>query len=318
MRYIVGIDLGGTNAKIGILDTEGKLITSDSIKTKADMGALDVLKRISEKIESLIMESSLSKSDFIGIGMGVPGPTDTDRGVVKTCPNLIGWENLEVGKILEDLVGLKARIGNDVNVITLGEAWQGAAKGYKNILGLALGTGIGGGIIINGRLVSGISGAAGEVGHMKLVENGNLCGCGQKGCWETYASATGLIREARSRLLVNKENFLWESIEGDLEKLEAKYIFDAAKSGDKFSSDLVDFEVQHLAMGIGNLLNALNPEIVVIGGGISLSGDILFDPLKEKIKSYALGQVLKWVKIEPAKLGNNAGIYGAAALLLMG
>ena len=315
-KYIAGVDLGGTNTKIGILTDEGDLISVKSIKTKADRGALDVLKRIIEEVRELLDEKGISKSDFIGIGMGIPGPTDTVSGIVKSCPNLIGWENLEVAKILEERLGVSAKVGNDVNVITLGEAWQGAAKGYKKIvLGVALGTGIGGGIIIEGKLISGISGAAGEIGHMKLVEGGKLCGCGRKGCWETYASATGLIREAKSRLAVNKNNLLWELIEGKLENLEAKQIFDAAKSGDKFSMDLVDFEIKYLALGIANLLNIFNPEIIVIGGGISMAGDILFDPLMKKIKEYSLDEVLEGVKIVPAQLGNNAGIYGAAALL---
>ncbi len=318
-KYVVGVDLGGTNTKIGILTELGELVGVNSIKTRADRGAHDVIKRVVEEVERLLDENKISKSDFIGIGMGVPGPTDTNTGIVKSCPNLIGWENLDIGKILEERLGVPTRIGNDVNVITLGEAWQGAAKGYKrNVLGIALGTGIGGGIIIEGKLLSGITGAAGEIGHMKVVENGNLCGCGKKGCWETYASATGLMREAKSRLTVNKNNLLWELIEGDLEKLEAKHIFDAAKSGDKFSMDLVDFEVKYLALGIANLLNILNPEVVVIGGGIAMAGDILFEPLMKKIKKYALEEVLEGMEIVPAKLGNDAGIYGAAALLFVG
>jgi glucokinase len=169
-------------------------------------------------------------------------------------------------------------------------------------------------MVVNGNLVSGTSGAAGEVGHIKLIKNGKLCGCGQKGCWEAYASATGLIREAKSRLAVNRENLLWESLNGNLESLEAKHVFDAAKNGDAFSKDLVAYEVEYLAFGLSALINTLNPEVVVVGGGVSLAGDILFGPLKEELKKYTLPGSLEKIEIKAASLGNEAGIIGGAAL----
>ena len=219
-------------------------------------------------------------------------------------------------KVFEKNLGIPVKADNDVNVITLGEMWQGAGQGYKNVLGLAIGTGIGGGIIVDGKLISGLNGAGGEVGHIKIEHNGKLCGCGQKGCWEAYASATGIIREAQSRLAVNKQNLLYKMTKG--RDLEAKDVFDAAKKGDKFSLDIVDYEAEKLALGIGNLLNILDPEIVVIGGGVALSGDFLFDKVKEKIKEVAFPSTLETLKIVTAKHGNDAGILGAAYLGMQG
>ena len=203
---------------------------------------------------------------------------------------------------------------NDVNVITLGEMWKGAAQGYKHVLGLAIGTGIGGGIIVDTKLVSGKNGGGGEVGHTKVEKEGKLCGCGQNGCWEAYASATGLIREAKSRLTVHKNNKLYEKITSMGRELEAKDIFDAAKEGDEFSLNLVDYEAEYIALGLGNLLNTLDPEIIVIGGGVALAGDILFNRINEKLHKYALSSTLEGLKILPAQLGNDAGIIGAAYL----
>lgn len=223
-------------------------------------------------------------------------------------------ENVDIKSMMEEISGVETKLDNDVNIIALGEAKYGAARGSKTSVTVALGTGIGGGIYVDGKLISGFMGAGGEIGHMKLVMDGKLCGCGQKGCFEAYASATGLIREATSRLIVNKQNLLYTMIEGKLDTLEAKDIFDAAKEGDKFSLDLVDYEAEYLAMGIGNILNIINPEKIVLGGGVAMSGEILLNPMKEKLKKYALPVTLKNIEIVQGILGNEAGIKGAVAL----
>lgn len=315
-KYIIGIDVGGTNIKAGVLKETGETIKSYSIKALADNGSKDVLNRINELVVAMLAENGIAKEDVIGIGMGLPGPVNTDTGVVNFCPNMVGWENLPAAQILKDLTGIDVKIGNDANVITLGEAWLGAAKGYKDIIGITLGTGIGGGIIINGKILSGHTGAAAEVGHMKIVNNGNLCGCGHYGCWEAYASATGLIRETVHRLKVNKNNMIWKEVGDDINRLEAKHIFDAAKAGDAFALDLVEYEIEYVTMGLANLLNILNPEIVVIGGGVALAGDILFDGIRERLHSKAMKVCHENALIVPAKLGNDAGVVGAAALFI--
>jgi len=316
MSYMVGVDLGGTNVKVGIVESaNGRIVFSTSIKTESDKGFENTFDRIANLIDKLLEENNIKKTEVEGIGMGIPGPV-INQEVVGFFANFPWEKNLNAKVELEKRTGLKALVDNDVNVITLGEAWQGSAKGHKNVLGMALGTGVGGGILVDGKLIGGVRGAGGEIGHLIIEKDGKLCGCGHKGCLEAYCSATAVIRETTDRLIVNKNNKIWELIEGDFSKLEAKHVFDAAKLGDAFAKDIVDYIVKHLALGIGNLLNIINPDIVVIGGGLSLAGDILFEPLMKEIEKTALGICMQDLEIVPAKLGNDAGIVGAAALVL--
>ncbi|WP_410207830.1 ROK family protein [Fusobacterium sp.] len=315
MFYYVGIDLGGTNTKIGILDIEGNIYENTSIKTLSANGAQKTLERIWGTAKEIAQKSSVDIKNIKGIGIGIPGPV-INQSVVAFFANFPWGQNVNIKEMMEKISGIETKLDNDVNIIALGEAKFGAAKGSKASVTIALGTGIGGGIYVDGHLISGFTGAGGEVGHMKLVMNGRLCGCGQRGCFEAYASATGLVREATSRLIVNKNNLLYEKINGKLDILEAKHIFDAAKEGDKFSLDLVDYEAEYLAMGIGNILNIINPEIIVLSGGVALAGDILINPLKEKLKKYALPVVTKDIKFVQGILGNQAGIKGSIGLFI--
>lgn len=313
MRYYAGVDLGGTNTKIGILDIEGNIFKSSIIKTFSDRGIDDTLNRIWETIKNLVQELDIDIKNLSGIGIGIPGPVK-DQSIVKFFANFPWQKNINVKELMEKISGVETKLDNDVNIIAMGEAKYGAAKDSSSSVTIALGTGIGGGIYINGSLISGFSGAGGEIGHIKLEKDGKLCGCGQRGCFEAYASATGMIREAVSRLAVNKSNLLYELIDRKIDKLEAKDIFDAAKQGDSFSLDIIDYETEYLAMGIGNILNILNPEVIVIGGGVALAGDVLFNPLKEKLKKYVLPVALEDLKIVSGVLGNEAGIKGAVGL----
>jgi len=314
MKYYAGIDLGGTNTKIGLVDEDGNIIFTTIVKTDSMEGFEKTIQRLSKILLQQVKSFDLNFDDVQSVGVGVPGPVLNSR-VVKFWANF-PWKNgIDLALEFEKNLGKPVKADNDVNVITLGEMWKGSAQGYKNVLGLAIGTGIGGGIIVDGKLVSGENGAGGEVGHIKVERDGKLCGCGQKGCWEAYASATGLIREAQSRLAVNKTNGLYEQVIG--RDLEAKDIFDVAKEGDAFALDLVDYEADYIALGIGNLLNVLDPEIVVVGGGVSLAGDILFDKVKERLKKYAFPSTTENLKIVVASLGNDAGILGAAYLGMM-
>lgn len=315
MNYYVGIDLGGTNTKIGILNNDGEIFKSTVIKTLSSEGAERTLTRIWEAAKKLADELNVDAKKIKGIGIGIPGPV-INQSVVAFFANFPWGENVDIKSMMEKISGIETKLDNDVNIIALGEAKYGAAKGSKTSVTVALGTGIGGGIYIDGKLISGFMGAGGEIGHMKLVKDGKLCGCGQKGCFEAYASATGLIREAISRLLVNKQNLLYTMIDGKLDVLEAKDIFDAAKEGDKFSLDLVEYEAEYLAMGIGNILNIINPEKIVLGGGVAMAGEILMNPVKEKLKKYALPVTLKNMEIVQGVLGNEAGIKGAVGLFM--
>lgn len=313
MNYYAGVDLGGTNTKIGILNKEGDILKSRIIKTLSAEGVDNTLERIWKTIQELAQELDINIEKIKGIGLGIPGPV-LEQSIVAFFANFPWERNINIKEKLEKLTGIETKLDNDANIIALGEAKYGAAKGSKSSITVALGTGIGGGIYIDGKLVSGAKGAGGEVGHMKIVKDGKLCGCGQRGCFEAYVSATGLIREAVSRLTVNKQNLLYKMIDGDLMKLEAKDIFDAAREGDAFSLELVDYEAEYLALGIANILNIINPEVVVLGGGVALAGDILLNPMKEKMVKYALPVTLEELKIVQGVLGNEAGIKGAVGL----
>lgn len=313
MNYYAGVDLGGTNTKIGILNREGDILKSRIIKTLSAEGVDNTLERIWKTIQELAQELDINIKNIKGIGLGIPGPV-LEQSIVAFFANFPWERNINIKEKLEKLTGIETKLDNDANIIALGEAKYGAAKGSKSSVTVALGTGIGGGIYIDGKLGSGAKGAGGEVGHMKIVKDGKLCGCGQRGCFEAYVSATGLIREAVSRLTVNKQNLLYKMIDGDLMKLEAKDIFDAAREGDAFSLDLVDYEAEYLALGIANILNIINPEVVVLGGGVALAGDILLNPMKEKMVKYALPVTLEELKIVQGVLGNEAGIKGAVGL----
>ncbi|MGL4534210.1 MAG: ROK family protein [Fusobacteriaceae bacterium] len=316
MKYVAGVDLGGTNSKIGILDENGRLLKSTSIKTLSSEGIERCLTRIWETISKLSKELVLEPSNIIGIGIGIPGPVE-NRSVVGFFANFPWEKGINVSKLMQKISGVaNVQLDNDANVIALGEAKYGAGRGSDNSVTVALGTGIGGGIFAQGKLVSGFKGAGGEVGHIILVPHGKLCGCGHKGCFEAYASATGLIRETTSRLVVNKNNLIFKAIEGDLSKLDAKVIFDCAKEGDLFALDLIDYEADYLALGLSHILNMLNPEILILGGGVALAGDILLNSVKEKIKDYALTITLEGLQIKLSELGNDAGIIGGGALVL--
>ena len=312
MNYYVGIDLGGTNTKIGLLDEDGNILFSTIVKTESEQGFEKTIERLSNILKIQVNNLNISFNDVAGVGLGVPGPVANGR-IVKFWANILWPVNVDLAAELEKHLGVPVKVDNDVNVITLGEMWKGGGRGYKNVLGLAIGTGIGGGVVVNGKLVSGKNGAGGEVGHIKVERDGKLCGCGQEGCWEAYASATGLVREAKSRLTVNKNNLLYERTKD--REVEAKDIFDAARDGDEFSLNLVDYEAEFIALGIGNLLNVLDTDVVVVGGGIALAGDILFDKINEKLRKYAMLSTLEGLKIVQAELGNDAGIYGAAYLV---
>ncbi|WP_297598140.1 ROK family glucokinase [uncultured Cetobacterium sp.] len=315
MYYFAGVDVGGTNTKIGILNGEGDILKSVSIKTESIMGVDYTLNKIWETILVLLDELDIDRDVIKGIGMGIPGPV-IEQKKVGFFANFPWEQNVNISEKMEKISGVKTRLENDVNVIALGETLYGAGKGFSKSITIALGTGIGGGIFIDGKLISGATGAGGEIGHMKLEKDGKLCGCGQKGCFETYASATGVMRETLSRLQMNKDNSLYKFIEGDLNRLEAKHVFDEAKKGDKFCLDIVDYVSEYLALGIGNVLNIINPEVVILAGGVALAGDILMEGVKEKLPRYALGITIENLEIKIGELGNDAGIKGASALTI--
>lgn len=315
MNYFVGIDIGGTNVEIGILNAQGDILGKESIKTESKKGAEDTFNRIWNKTKELAEKLKIKVEDIEAIGLGIPGPV-VNNSVVKIAANF-SWNNDFPAKdLMEKVTGKPVKVGNDVKVIALGETLFGAGKGYKNSITIPIGTGIAAGIIIDGKILEGAGGAAGEFGHVVVNKEGYKCGCGLTGCLETYCSATGIVREGRRRLELDKNNALYEVIGGDLEKLEAKHIFDLAKKGDKFSSEIVDFFCEKLAEGVGMLLNIINPEIIIFAGGVARAGEIITDGVKKYLPKYALGMTMENLIFTFGKLEEEAGIKGAAALVM--
>jgi glucokinase len=315
MSYFVGVDIGGTNVEMGILNELGEILIKKSIKTDSKKGAEDTFGRIWTAISSLITELGITKDDIKSIGMGIPGPV-LNNSIVKIAANFSWGDNFPAKELMEKISGKPVKVGNDVKLIALGETLFGAGRGYKNSITIPIGTGIAAGIIINGAIVEGADGAAGEFGHVVVNKQGYKCGCGLTGCLETYCSATGIIREGKRRLAENKENALYRRINGNVDSLEARDIFDLAKAGDKFCMNIVDWFCEYMAEGIGMLLNILNPEIIIFSGGVARAGEILLDGVKKNLAKYALGMTMENLKFAFGELNEEAGIKGAAALVM--
>lgn len=315
MPYFVGIDIGGTNVEIGILDSNGNILGKKSIKTESKKGAENTFTRIWNTVQLLASELNINEKEIESIGLGIPGPV-INNSVVKIAANFSWNDNFPAKDLMEKISGKPVKVGNDVKVIALGETLFGAGKGYKNSITIPIGTGIAAGLIIDGKIFEGLDGAAGEFGHVVVNKHGYKCGCGLTGCLETYCSATGIVREGKRRLQEDKDNALYKLIDGDLDKLEAKHIFDLAKQGDKFSMDIVDFFCDKLAEGVGMLLNIINPEVIIFTGGVAKAGQIIIDTMKKYLPNYALKMTLENVIFKFGELEEEAGIKGAAALVM--
>lgn len=315
MSYFAGIDIGGTNVEIGILNKTGEILGKKSIKTNSKNGAEDTFQRIWNTVRELIGELKISEEEIEAVGLGIPGPV-VNHSVVKIAANF-SWNNDFPAKdLMEKISGKPVKVGNDVKLIALGEALFGAGRGYKNSITIPIGTGIAAGIIINGTILDGADGAAGEFGHVVVNKQGYKCGCGLTGCLETYCSATGIVREAKRRLETDKDNALYRRINGNIDDLEAKDIFELAKAGDNFSGSIVDFFCEYMAEGIGMLLNIINPEIIIFSGGVSKAGNILLEGVQKHLSKYALGMTMENLKFAFGELDEEAGIKGAAALVI--
>ena len=309
-KYGFGVDVGGTTIKMGFFETDGKLLDKWEIKTNTENGGVEILPDIAKEIDNKLAQEGISKADVQGVGVGVPGPVQEDS-IVNRCVNL-GWGIVNVAEELGALTGLTVKVGNDANVAALGENWQGGAKGCKSAVMVTLGTGVGGGIIIDGKIVAGFHGAGGEIGHITVnPDEIETCNCGQHGCLEMYASATGIVRMAKRRLAKNDD----ETTLRGFEPLTAKDIFDEAKAGDTIAKELVNDLGKILGATLAKVACVVNPEAIVIGGGVSKAGKILVDTVQEHFKENAF-YAFKDTRFELATLGNDAGIYGCMAMLL--
>lgn len=309
-KLCFGVDLGGTTVKMGLFTVEGSLLEDWEIPTRKEEKGAYVLDDIAESINKKIEENALNRDDIVGVGIGVPGPV-TPTGIVKGCVN-IGWGDVPVEESLKDKTGFPVKAGNDANVAALGELWQGGGKGNNSLIMVTLGTGVGGGIVIDGKIITGTHGAAGEIGHMSVVyDETDTCNCGKKGCLEQVASATGIVKEAKRFLSVCDT----PSTLRDITDFSAKDVFDEAKKGDEIAVKTVERLGEYLGIALGHLACVADPDVFIIGGGVSKAGDFLIDTITKYYVEKTYHQCKK-TPIKLATLGNSAGIYGAAKLVI--
>lgn len=317
-RYIIGVDLGGTNIVAGAMPLDGsREIAMSTTQTLAEGGAGAVVDRIAAMIDKVIAqtmaETGASRSAFMGVGIGSPGPLNRDKGIVIITPNL-GWKNFPLRDEISSRVKLEATLDNDANCATLGEFWCGAAKGGRNVIGMTLGTGIGGGLILDGRLFHGASDVAGEIGHTTIDSTGRRCKCGNYGCLEAYASGPAIAERAREALRGDEgESILAGMVGGDSRKITAATVYEAAKRGDLTAREVVRETARFLGAGVANLLNIFNPDTVVLAGGVTQAGDALFQPLRAEVKRRAFKPAVQACRIVPGALPLSAGVVGAIA-----
>lgn len=313
--YRIGIDLGGTNIKAGIVDENGKIVKSTSIKTKKGVEANIIIKDMASVVQKLIDNYGISMKDILHIGIGVPGIANNETGVVVRAVN-INFLNVHLREEMQKYFNVPIYIGNDANCAALAESLFGEAKDVKNSITITIGTGIGGGIIINNKIYEGSNFAGGELGHISLIMDGKQCGCGRKGCFEAYASATALKNQAIEVVSKNKNTTIYNKVSGDINKIESRVVFECAKRKDKVAEEIIDRYIKYLTEGMITLINIFQPDVIAIGGGVSNAGEYFLDKVKMVIKnSNEMARDLeKRTVIKLAKLGNDAGIIGSAFL----
>lgn len=305
-----GVDIGGTTVKIGLFSTDGTLIEKYEIPTRKEESGKYIPDDINEFIRKVMTEKSIKNDEIIGIGVGVPGAVMAD-GTVNKCVNL-GWGIINIEDIMREKTGYPVKAGNDANMAALGEDWMGGASEFSSMMLITLGTGVGGGIIINGEPILGFNGAAAEIGHIPAVEGETeACNCGKYGCLEQVASASGIVRVAKKMLAASQH----PSVLRDVENVSAKNVFDAAKNGDSLAIEIAEYVTRHLGIALATAAGIIDPECFVIGGGVSAAGEYLIDLISGYYKEYAF-HPSRNTKIVKAELGNDAGIYGAAKLII--
>ena len=312
-EYAFGIDLGGTTAKIGLFTTSGALLEKWEVATDTSNAGEHILDNLAAAVLGKMKEQSIQPEQVEGVGIGVPGPVLDSSIVPIVCANLGGWGERNVSAQLSGLLdGLKVLVGNDANVAALGEIWMGAAKGAKNAVMVTLGTGVGGGVVVNGKVIDGVHGAGGEIGHITVNRHETaVCGCGKRGCLEQYSSATGVVRCMKKLLDENPDTPC--VLRGT--EFAAKDVFDAARNGDALAAREVDDMSDTLGMALANIASTVDPEAFLVGGGVARAGDVLFAPLNKHFQEYAF-KSCRETPIKQASLGNDAGIYGAVRLIV--
>lgn len=317
-RHIVGVDLGGTTVNVGVVPFDGgPVLGMRSVPTEADKGPKFVVDRIVDLIREAMRdaqkEAGIADDAFVGIGLGSPGPLDRRTGTVIDTPNL-GWRNFPLRDLISNAVGLDAELDNDANAATLGEWWQGAGQGISTLLGVTLGTGIGGGIVLDGKVFHGVSDVAGEVGHMTIDSTGRRCNCGNYGCLEAYASGPAIAARAIEGLQSGEPSLLPSMVRGELSRITAATVYEAIVAGDEYAKEVMRDTAKFLGTGIANLINILNPGMVVISGGVTQAGDRLLEPLKKEVRRRAFSHASDNCQIVASSLGSMVGVIGAACM----
>ena len=309
-KYVFGVDIGGTTVKLGLFDVGGDVLDKWEIPTRTENGGVNILPDIADSVREKMSERSIGKEDVAGVGVGAPGPVD-GAGLIHKAVNL-GWGEMNLKKELSALLdGMRVEGGNDANVAALGEMWKGGGQGYQNLVAVTLGTGVGGGIIINGRIMTGATGSGGEIGHIHVEDHEtDACGCGNYGCLEEYASATGIVRLANRKLQSSDKDSVLRRGE-----VSAKTVFDAVKAKDPLAMEVAEQFGDYLGKGLAVVAGIVNPEIFVISGGVSKAGEVLFDYIRPSFDKTVF-HGCRDTKFALATLGNDAGIYGAAKMVL--
>ena len=312
--YKIGVDLGGTNIAVGVVSEDLKIIGRGKVRTNCPRPANEIFDDISKAVDLAIADANISKDDVISVGVGTPGTVNKSNGYIEFANNL-GFNQVPAKEMLEERIGKPVYLDNDANCAALGEAIAGVGKGSKNFVAITLGTGVGSGIIIDGKIISGSNFAGGECGHMVIQMNGEQCNCGRKGCWERYAAAPALVRQTKAAMLEDKNSLMWDLVDGDIENVSAKTCFEAKFKGDATAQKVVDNYVFYVATGIANIVNALQPEFICVGGGVANEKENLLGPVRKIIEAERYSHnSSKQTEIVSAELGNDAGIYGAALL----
>lgn len=311
--YRIGVDLGGTNIAVGVVDENMKIIGRGKVKTRAPRPAAEIFDDIALAVDMAVKDAGISMDDVSVVGVGTPGSVNKSNGHIEFSNNL-EFDNVPAKEMLEERIGKTVFLDNDANCAALGEAVAGVGNGVENFVAITLGTGVGSGIIVNGKIVVGVNYCAGEMGHMVISVDGKPCNCGRKGCWESYSSATALIAQTKEAMKNDPDSLMWK-LAGGIDSVSGRTAFDAMRQGDKTAAAVVDRYIYYLSVGICNVINALQPEIICIGGGISHEGDYLLKPLQKYVdeQRYSI-YAAKQTKIVAAQLGNDAGIFGAALL----
>lgn len=313
-KYNIGVDIGGTNVKIALIDEKGTIAYSNSVPTRAEMGYEYTIQNIINTIKDSLKESNNDISNIGGIGFGLPGQIDSVNGIVRLLPNIPGWVEVPLAKIVKDEFNVPVKLDNDVRVATLGELNYGAGKGCQNLICLTVGTGVGSGIVLNGQLVRGASMTAGEIGHV-IVErnNGEICGCGATGCLEAYASGPSVVKMAKDYIAGGKSTKFKEIAAGN--EITPYMVYEAAKQGDAVAKRIFTIVGEYLGVALVSVVNLLNPEKIIVGGGVGQAGDLILEPIREAIKKRCIPTSAAAVEIVPAQLGESAGVVGASLLV---